>query len=70
MSKVKIGEQIAAARKAVAFVDGSERPPSVARERDYLTACLRATVATLEAVRDCEEEVRAVIKAKKGGAQQ
>jgi hypothetical protein len=68
MSKIKLGEQLSAIRKAQSIVSGAEKTPSVTRERDYVCACLGAATVTLEWLRDNEADIRAAVAAKKAGA--
>lgn len=67
MSKVKIGEQIAAVRKAAKIVAGYEKPPMLARERDYLFACLMRSAEALEWLQANETAIREATR--KGGAE-
>lgn len=66
MSKVKIGEQIASVRKAYEIVFGAVSRPAIARERDYLAACLLVAASSLEWIRDNEAEVREFVAARRG----
>ena len=62
-TKIKLGEQINCVFKAVGIVSGIEKPPQIAREREYLAAGLEATVTTLRWLRDNEDAIRAAVAA-------
>jgi hypothetical protein len=59
----KLGEQITATRTAARVVSGAEKPPSSAREREYLASCVSAGAETLEWMRRREVAVKRVDEA-------
>jgi hypothetical protein len=54
----KLGEQIQAVRAGARVLSGAEKPPSVARQREYLSACATAGAETLAWLRDNEAGIR------------
>lgn len=67
--KRKIGEQINAVRLCEAAIAGTKSLPKDGSARDYLAECIAGALATLEVIREHEDDVRALIAQKRRGAE-
>lgn len=63
--KRKIGEQINAVRLCEAHIAGTKSLPKDGSARDYISECVAGAVATLEIIREHEDDVRALIAEKR-----
>lgn len=66
--KRKIGEQINAVRLCEAAIAGTKSLPKEDRAREYLGECIAGALATLEIIREHEDDVRALIAEKRRAA--